>query len=396
MGVIAYFKGVKMKIDRNVNYYKILGVDEKATTEEIDTKYSELYSQYLAAINEGSKHNTYNPKDIFWFAAVTNAHEILIDSKARQEYDMLRKKMKENKKKVNEAPKVTEETPKVIKEEDAPKKTISDSNKMLIGLDTAIVACLIITSALYFGNSKKNNNTNNESATMATTEEANVSASEIMASASTSEAPAAAATTEVNADIAGTAWDKISTLQAADPQYASDITENDVKKLVEWAKHEKPVMPNAKAYGMLQELAEDNKYNIAELNTDETKKETVDSFVEAFNDVEENNTLTDEDKCFEDINKVINTLPNDDPTIANQIAAELYAHYAVNPELPEACGDAQTNGQEGKDYQKLINTISAEDIKANNATLNAYYDWVNPVLDISDKEDNTKKLVLTK
>lgn len=385
-----------MKIDRNVNYYKILGVDEKATTEEIDTKYSELYSQYLAAINEGSKHNTYNPKDIFWFAAVTNAHEILIDSKARQEYDMLRKKMKENKKKVNEAPKVTEETPKVIKEEDAPKKTISDSNKMLIGLDTAIVACLIITSALYFGNSKKNNNTNNESATMATTEEANVSASEIMASASTSEAPAAAATTEVNADIAGTAWDKISTLQAADPQYASDITENDVKKLVEWAKHEKPVMPNAKAYGMLQELAEDNKYNIAELNTDETKKETVDSFVEAFNDVEENNTLTDEDKCFEDINKVINTLPNDDPTIANQIAAELYAHYAVNPELPEACGDAQTNGQEGKDYQKLINTISAEDIKANNATLNAYYDWVNPVLDISDKEDNTKKLVLTK
>ncbi|MBQ0104417.1 MAG: DnaJ domain-containing protein [Armatimonadetes bacterium] len=79
----------------NTNYYKILGLDSKATQEEIRRNYHKLARLYHPDLNNGK---IYHEK----FIAINQAYSVLRDETSRRAYDFtLREEEREN------APKVT-------------------------------------------------------------------------------------------------------------------------------------------------------------------------------------------------------------------------------------------------------------------------------------------------
>ncbi len=67
------------------DYYKILGVQEKAGGAEIKKAYRNLAKKYHHDANPGDKEAEERFKEI------SEAHEVLSDSKKRQQYDQMRK-----------------------------------------------------------------------------------------------------------------------------------------------------------------------------------------------------------------------------------------------------------------------------------------------------------------
>ena len=63
------------------DYYKVLGVDKKASADEIKKAYRKLAKKYHPDANQGSKHSEEK------FKTLNEAYEVLGDEKKRQQYD---------------------------------------------------------------------------------------------------------------------------------------------------------------------------------------------------------------------------------------------------------------------------------------------------------------------
>src|SRR5689334_5609014 len=74
----------QIDFDPNADYYKSLGVAEKATAEEIKRAYRKLAKQYHPDSTGGDKAKESRFKDI------SNAYDVLGDAKKRALYDQIR------------------------------------------------------------------------------------------------------------------------------------------------------------------------------------------------------------------------------------------------------------------------------------------------------------------
>src|SRR5712671_6523853 len=74
----------QLDFDPSVDYYKFLGVAEKATADEIKKAYRKLAKQYHPDSTGGDKAKESRFKDI------SNAYDVLGDAKKRALYDQLR------------------------------------------------------------------------------------------------------------------------------------------------------------------------------------------------------------------------------------------------------------------------------------------------------------------
>ena len=89
----------------NRDYYKILGVTAKTPKNELKKKYRELAKKYHPDSNEGSKEAEDK------FKIVSEAYEILSDSKKRKEYDRQRNYRKQSRSRPSSQPNWAKEPP---------------------------------------------------------------------------------------------------------------------------------------------------------------------------------------------------------------------------------------------------------------------------------------------
>lgn len=89
----------------NRDYYKILGVTTKTPKGELKKKYRELAKKYHPDSNEGSKEAEDK------FKIVSEAYEILSDSKKRKEYDRQRNYRKQSRSRPSSQPNWAQEPP---------------------------------------------------------------------------------------------------------------------------------------------------------------------------------------------------------------------------------------------------------------------------------------------
>jgi len=89
----------------NRDYYKILGVTTKTPKNELKKKYRELAKKYHPDSNEGSKEAEDK------FKIVSEAYEILSDSKKRKEYDRQRNYRKQSRSRPSSQPNWAQEPP---------------------------------------------------------------------------------------------------------------------------------------------------------------------------------------------------------------------------------------------------------------------------------------------
>ena len=89
----------------NRDYYKILGVTTKTPINELKKKYRELAKKYHPDSNEGSKEAEDK------FKIVSEAYEILSDSKKRKEYDRQRNYRKQSRSRPSSQPNWAQEPP---------------------------------------------------------------------------------------------------------------------------------------------------------------------------------------------------------------------------------------------------------------------------------------------
>lgn len=387
-----------MEYDFKKNYYQILNISKRAPKEQIQARIISEYEE----LNNGNNSQSYVIEKGKQLREIGN---VLLNNKLREEYNAI---MFPNE---NLQPKSNTQEPKFeqIYEEPAIKVVKKDekanySNKALIALGIAGILSLttgvgLLTGTLNANNLIKNSKTQvinsaaNYSNPNTTEEQSNtkVTANSTDTTDTIQEESAEEATTVIlenndsTEEVAKRVWDNVQKLQANDPSYAPEISEKNIINLVKWAKHDENNMTNANAWGQLMELAENPEFNLADITDGLDIDESMNKYIACFDGVSKNGTLVDENKCINDINNMSNELDKDSIVIANLVTAEMYAQRPQNQEIGLA-----TNTIVGG-TEKILNTISKEDIQNNNVYYTNFINSFNSALDASDQEDLTLK-----
>jgi hypothetical protein len=256
----------------------------------------------------------------------------------------------------------------------------------------AVAICVVAGSAFGAYSSRKNNKTAREETIASVINQVNTSTESTtpVSESSTIAATTSESTTAENdQDAYNTIWNEIQTAKNSDNNFAKDISENDIKSLVDWAKQNENHISNKDAFGLLFELADNKNVDIADITNGLDISESMHKYTEAFKNVNDNQDLNDETDCLNQIKNMESTIDKDNVVEANIITAEMYAHVSNSPEFSVATGDIEQNGQEAKDsnYMKMYNSISKEQMESNYNTYTQFINSLNNALDKSDAED---------
>ena len=361
----------------NKNYYEVLKISSNCSEEEIRTRIIEIRKE----LNDKNYSLDYfdNMNKL-----INECEDVLLNKANRNSYDELHGY---NKVKSTDQ----EESIKVLNVEKNT-KTAESGKKAVVTITTMglviIVLGSVIAGRLWSDKVKSSKKTNvidsiaisetlasvNNSSTAMTTE--NNSSSTI-------------ASTEVDSiDIVSSdIWNEVKALQNEDNNYAPNLAKNNIINLVRWARHNGVVISNKEAFGQLMDLASKPEFNIAEFTKGTDDYENLNSFIECYDGVEQNNTLTDEDQCIKKIVK--SDLNKDSVVTANIVLAEQYTKINQNFEL-----DMATNMFEGiqdANLTKTLNTLSKEEIMNNYKAYNEFINYFNNAIDKSDEEDSSLK-----
>lgn len=387
-----------MEYDFKKNYYQIIGISKKSTKKQIQLRLIDLYNEL--------RNNNYSDQYIIEEGKLLKEAEyVLLNDQLRAEYDAKRFPNSNNNQRINEARKQEhiKEQPKRIEEE--PIRVVKKDEKTNYskkGLTALVVASILsLTTGLglltgTLSANRKNKESQNQvisSAISTTTTPAisNGTQSESSNDAETYIADAASEATtveevkETSEDVAKKVWSNVQKLQKEDPSYAPEISENNILNLVKWAKHEGKYIDNASAWGELMELAENPKFNLADITDGLDIDESMNKYIACFDGVSENGTLVDENNMINDISNMAHELDTNSIVVANMITAEMYAKRPLNQEIGMATNTI--DGELDDNLKKTLNTISEEDRQKNNEEYTVFIDSYNNALDASDQED---------
>jgi hypothetical protein len=378
-----------MKYDINKDYYAILGLDSTASKEEIN----EAIDNYINVITKSDSINF--AKDAT--TTIVEVMNVLKNPEVKKEYDLAKGFITEKaiEEKDNDINDDNEYQVSEIEDDDKSLETAETAKEKIARYSIAglaVAICVVAGSAFGAYSSRKNNKTAREETIASVINQVNTSTESTtpVSESSTIAATTSESTTAENdQDAYNTIWNEIQTAKNSDNNFAKDISENDIKSLVDWAKQNENHISNKDAFGLLFELANNKNVDIADITNGLDISESMHKYTEAFKNVNDNQDLNDETDCLNQIKNMESTIDKDNVVEANIITAEMYAHVSNSPEFSVATGDIEQNGQEAKDsnYMKMYNSISKEQMESNYNTYTQFINSLNNALDKSDAED---------
>lgn len=372
-----------MKYDINKNYYKIIGVPVDATKEEIKDRLSEIYNEL--------NNNDYSANYILEMGKILSETEkVLLDDETRDNYNAEKFSQSEKFKEFSESHEYNNPDD-AVKVEDMAIAEYSKKERIALttaGLSIVAVIGIIvgILGAKYKTQKEHEKVINSLASNSYSTEsiynnESTQATKSIVESTEATESKIEVSSDEVSENV----WNKIQQLQASDPSFAPEITKNNIINLVRWAKHDGNTIANATAFGELNELAENPEFNIADITDGLDIDDSMNKYIDCFNNVAENGSLEDENTCINDINNISTTIDKNSVVEANMITAEMYAKRTQNQEIGLATDTI--DGTLDDNLRKTLSTISTDDIVKNSNYYNEFMNSLNGALDKSDDED---------